>query len=112
MLASPRPNFFNAPRRVTDWARFLVSSSNLWFMAFHSLEFLVSIRSFIDAMWKGFGPGSGLGRPQKSMQAPTGIYVSAHNDTEVVDSSGQGSGGTRVIDGGIHTPAEQQAMHV
>jgi len=32
MPARPRPNFFNAPRRVTDWARLLVSSSNLLFI--------------------------------------------------------------------------------
>src|SRR5262245_65496357 len=34
MPARPRLNFFNAARRVTDWARLLVSSSNLLFMLF------------------------------------------------------------------------------
>src|SRR5438876_10475527 len=32
MPASPTPNFFSAARRVADWARLLVSSSNLLFM--------------------------------------------------------------------------------
>src|SRR5439155_21875954 len=32
--ARPTPNFFNAPRRVTDWARPLASSSNLSFIIF------------------------------------------------------------------------------
>src|SRR5262245_54954320 len=32
--ARPMPNFFSAPRRVTDWARLLVSSSNLSFITF------------------------------------------------------------------------------
>jgi hypothetical protein len=32
MPASPTPNFFNAARRVTDWAMLLVNSSNLLFM--------------------------------------------------------------------------------
>src|ERR1051326_1979148 len=36
MPASPSPNFFKAPRRVTDWARLFVSSSNLLFMFFLS----------------------------------------------------------------------------
>src|SRR5262249_2324435 len=33
--ASPTPNFFNAARRLTDWARLLVSSSNWLFITFH-----------------------------------------------------------------------------
>src|SRR3989454_8364066 len=37
--ARPTPNFFSAPRRVTDWARPLASSSNLSFIAF--LSFLI-----------------------------------------------------------------------
>jgi hypothetical protein len=32
MPARPRPNFFSAARRVTDWAICFVSSSNLLFM--------------------------------------------------------------------------------
>src|SRR5436190_23719998 len=50
LLASPKqasamparltPNFFSAPRRVTDWARLLVSSSNLLFMFFLSFGVL------------------------------------------------------------------------
>src|SRR5437867_8802934 len=32
--ARPAPNFFNACRRVTDWANPLASSSNLLFMTF------------------------------------------------------------------------------
>src|SRR5262245_63486542 len=35
--ARPRPNFFNAARRVTDWARLLVSSSNLLLIGFPSV---------------------------------------------------------------------------
>src|SRR5262249_5703796 len=34
MPASPMPNFFSAARRVTDWARLFVSSSNLLFIFF------------------------------------------------------------------------------
>jgi hypothetical protein len=34
MPARPIPNFFSAARRVTDWAMFFVSSSNLLFIAF------------------------------------------------------------------------------
>src|SRR6266576_540916 len=32
--ARPTPNFFNAARRVTDWATLLVSSSNWLFITF------------------------------------------------------------------------------
>src|SRR6185369_9391088 len=32
MPARPTPNFFSAARRVPDWARLLVSSSNLLFI--------------------------------------------------------------------------------
>src|SRR5436309_177318 len=39
MPARPTPNCFSAPRRVTDWARPLASSSNLSFIAF--LSFLI-----------------------------------------------------------------------
>src|SRR5207302_10369021 len=38
--ARPTPNFFSAARRVTDWARLLVSSSNwvfIFFLSFLSL---------------------------------------------------------------------------
>jgi hypothetical protein len=35
--AKPTPSFFSAPRRVTDWAIALVSSSNLLFIFFLSL---------------------------------------------------------------------------
>src|ERR1044071_80360 len=41
--ASPTPNFFSAPRRVTDWARPFVSSSNLLFILF--LLFWLVIRT-------------------------------------------------------------------
>src|SRR6266446_1835833 len=41
--AKPRPNFFSAPRRVTDWARPLVISSNLLFITFLSFCFLFSV---------------------------------------------------------------------
>src|SRR5213082_574761 len=41
MPARPTPNFFSAPRRVTDWARLLVSSSNGLFILFYSLWLLV-----------------------------------------------------------------------
>src|SRR5947209_17043013 len=36
MPARPTPNFFSAARRVTDWARLLVTSSNLSFLLFLS----------------------------------------------------------------------------
>src|SRR5262245_21094272 len=36
MPARPTPNLFSNARRVTDWARFLVSSSNCWFIVFLS----------------------------------------------------------------------------
>src|SRR6266566_3520031 len=39
------PNFFSAPRRVTDWARLLVSSSDLLFIFFLSFDLLFSIFS-------------------------------------------------------------------
>src|SRR2546426_12401575 len=38
--ATPTPNFFSAPRRVTDWARPLASSSNLSFITFLSFSFV------------------------------------------------------------------------
>src|SRR5438105_546795 len=41
MPASPTPNFFSAARRVTDWARLLVSSSNLLFIVFLSFWLVV-----------------------------------------------------------------------
>src|SRR5262245_46999417 len=43
MPARPRPNFFSAARRVTDWATFLVSSSNWLFM--FSFRFVCSVIS-------------------------------------------------------------------
>src|SRR6266446_8632683 len=36
MPARPTPNFFSAPRRVTDWARPLASSSNSSFISLRS----------------------------------------------------------------------------
>jgi hypothetical protein len=39
ITASPRPNFFSAARRVTDWAKLLVISSNLLFILFLSFWF-------------------------------------------------------------------------
>ena len=42
--AMPSPNFFNAARRVTDWARPLVISSNLSLITFLSLLVLVVVR--------------------------------------------------------------------
>src|SRR6266496_4867230 len=36
--ARPTPNFLSAPRRVTDWAMFLASSSNLSFIVFLSFS--------------------------------------------------------------------------
>jgi hypothetical protein len=37
--AKPTPNFFIAPRRVTDWAKLLVSSSNLFMVFLSFLRF-------------------------------------------------------------------------
>jgi len=45
--ARPTPNFFSAARRVTDWARFLVSSSNFWFITI--LTFWVGC--FLSDFW-------------------------------------------------------------
>jgi hypothetical protein len=42
--ANPKPNFFSACRRVTDWANPLASSSNLLFIGFHRCCFLVEPR--------------------------------------------------------------------
>src|SRR6266568_2173919 len=44
MPARPTPNFFSAARRVTDWARLLVSSSNFLFMFILSFWFCFSAR--------------------------------------------------------------------
>src|SRR5439155_12817758 len=41
MPASPTPNFFSAARRVTDWARLLVSSSNCLFISLLSFWLVV-----------------------------------------------------------------------
>jgi hypothetical protein len=41
MPAKPTPNFFNAARRVTDWAKLFVSSSNLLFTFFLSVSLLI-----------------------------------------------------------------------
>ena len=41
MPARPAPNFFSAARRVTDWARHLVSSLNWLFIFFLSFDSLV-----------------------------------------------------------------------
>src|SRR5216117_3983942 len=41
MPARPTPNFFSAARRVTDWARLLVSSSNWLFILFPSFLWLL-----------------------------------------------------------------------
>jgi hypothetical protein len=41
MPARPTPNFFSAPRRVTDWAMVLVSSSNWLFITFLSCVVLL-----------------------------------------------------------------------
>src|SRR5712664_3382948 len=38
MPARPTPNFFSAARRVTDWAIFLVSSSNLFCITFFGFD--------------------------------------------------------------------------
>jgi len=43
MPARPMPNFFSAPRRVSDWAIVLASSSNLLFMFFLSFGLFVSV---------------------------------------------------------------------
>src|SRR5216117_2767730 len=43
MPARPTPNFFSAARRVTDWARFLVISSNWLFMFFLSFWFCLFV---------------------------------------------------------------------
>src|SRR6266536_6607361 len=39
--ARPTPNFISAARRVTDWARLFVSSSNLLFIALLSFDWLI-----------------------------------------------------------------------
>src|SRR5205807_7833643 len=49
MPARPTPNFFSAARRVTDWARPLVSSSNLLFMFF--LSFVLSYGIASASYW-------------------------------------------------------------
>jgi hypothetical protein len=45
MPARPTPNFFSAARRVTDWAMFLVSSSNWLFILFLSCLGVLSLRA-------------------------------------------------------------------
>ena len=45
MPARPRLNFFSAARRVADWARLLVSSSNWLFIAFLSFGLLLFVLS-------------------------------------------------------------------
>src|SRR5881296_2990201 len=49
MPAKPRPNFFSAPRRVTDWAMFLASSSNLSFILSFSFGLVFCLRQAIFA---------------------------------------------------------------
>src|SRR5262249_54410537 len=53
--ANPTPNFFSAPRRVTDWANPLASSSNFSFITFISFCLLISScglgGSNLDAGW-------------------------------------------------------------
>src|SRR5260221_12830399 len=46
MPAKPTPNFFSAPRRVTDSARLLASSSNWLFITFLSLLFVVFLFNY------------------------------------------------------------------
>src|SRR5437867_5581301 len=51
MPARPRPNFFSAARRVTDWARLFVSSSNLLFILFLSFRLFAIPGSFAHEGW-------------------------------------------------------------
>jgi hypothetical protein len=50
MPARPTPNFFSAARRVTDWARLFVSSSNLLFI-FFSFRLFVCYLVFAAKPW-------------------------------------------------------------
>jgi hypothetical protein len=48
MPAKPVPNFFSAPRRVTDCAILFVSSSNLLFILFVSFVLFLLTTDFTD----------------------------------------------------------------
>ena len=59
-MARPTPNFCSAARRVTDWARLFVSSSNLLLILFRSFQ-IVCFRGLQFAIERLTNPVSDTG---------------------------------------------------